>query len=162
MNAENLLENIPAKLPEELVTPLLWPMACIQRIVSQGHASPPGFWYDQEQHEWVLLLEGSAAVEFDGERGTVELRRGSWLNIPSRRKAPRRPDGPVQKSHLAGNPLRVIIGVQPHVLGRQVGGPEAARRPCPRRSPVGCSVSRWSRIESETAGPSNATGAPSR
>ncbi|MEN6448898.1 MAG: cupin domain-containing protein [Thermoguttaceae bacterium] len=84
MTAENLFANIPEELPEELVTPLVVaPGVRIERIVSQGHVSPPGFWYDQPQHEWVLLLEGNAAVEFEGERGTVELRRGAWLDIPA-------------------------------------------------------------------------------
>ena len=31
----------------------------IERIVSRGQASPPGFWYDQETDEWVLLVSGA-------------------------------------------------------------------------------------------------------
>jgi cupin 2 domain-containing protein len=80
----NLLDNIPADLPEELFTTLLQTTGLrIERIVSQGQASPPGFWYDQEEDEWVIVLEGSATVQFDGEPQPVELYRGSYLNIPA-------------------------------------------------------------------------------
>ena len=78
---ENLFDAIPNEIPEELIATLY----CggnlrIQRIVSQGQASPPGFWYDQEESEWIIVLEGSAAVQFEGEE-PIELRRGSYLNI---------------------------------------------------------------------------------
>ena len=84
MKAENLLDNLPAALPEELFTTILQADGLrVERIVSQGHASPPGFWYDQEENELVIVLEGSAAVQFEGDAEPVELRRGSYLNIPA-------------------------------------------------------------------------------
>lgn len=84
MNVENLLDNLPADLPEELFTTVLQADGLrVERIVSQGHTSPPGFWYDQEENEWVVVIEGRAAVEFDGQPEPVELRRGSYLNIPA-------------------------------------------------------------------------------
>ena len=84
MNAENLLDNLPASLSEELFTTILQANSVrVERIVSQGHASPPGFWYDQEENELVMVLEGSAAVQFEGDAQPVELRRGSFLNIPA-------------------------------------------------------------------------------
>ena len=53
----NLFADIPADLPEELIQTLLsTPCVRIERIISLGHGSPEGFWYDQEWHEWVLLL----------------------------------------------------------------------------------------------------------
>ena len=80
----NLFEGIPAGLAEELFTTIHQAHGLrIERIVSQGHASPPGFWYDQDEDEWVVVLEGSAAVQFEGEPEPVELRRGSVLNIPA-------------------------------------------------------------------------------
>ncbi len=58
----NIFAEIPAELPEELVEPLLGtPGLRIERIVSPGHASPEGFRYDQDDGEWVLLLEGRPA-----------------------------------------------------------------------------------------------------
>ena len=84
MNAKNLLDGIPADLPEELFTTILQANNLrIERIVSQGQASPPGFWYDQEENELVIVLDGSAAVQFEGDVEPVELRRASYLNIPA-------------------------------------------------------------------------------
>jgi cupin 2 domain-containing protein len=55
----------------------------IERIVSRGHASPPGFWYDQPEHEFVLLVEGEAALVVEGE-GERRLAPGDWLEIKAR------------------------------------------------------------------------------
>jgi len=53
----NLLAEIPANLPEELLETILnAPGIRIERIVSHGHISPDGFWYDQETTEWVAAL----------------------------------------------------------------------------------------------------------
>jgi cupin 2 domain-containing protein len=80
----NLFAGIPAKLRDELVETIIRRDAVrIERIVSRGHASPPGFWYDQDEHEWVVVLAGSAEVAFaDGD--TVRLTPGDWLEIPAR------------------------------------------------------------------------------
>jgi cupin 2 domain-containing protein len=58
----------------------------IERIVSSGQASPPGFWYDQPFAEWVLVLSGSAAVRLEGEAADRILRPGDHLFIPAHRK----------------------------------------------------------------------------
>ncbi len=80
----NLFANIPIDIAEEELTTVLQDHGLrIERIVSQGQVSPPGFWYDQEESEWVMVLEGGAAVQFEGEE-PVELQRGSYLNIPAR------------------------------------------------------------------------------
>ena len=84
MKAQDLLCGIPADLSEELCTIILQANNLrVERIVSQGHASPLGFWYDQEEDEWIIVLEGSATLQFDGEAEPVKLRRGSYLNIPA-------------------------------------------------------------------------------
>jgi cupin 2 domain-containing protein len=44
----------------------------IERIVSRGHASPPGFWYDQPEHEWVMVLGGRAVLEVVESEGAAE------------------------------------------------------------------------------------------
>src|SRR4051812_16008070 len=84
--APNLLADLPARLPEELFTPLIDHPACrVERIVSHGHASPPGFWYDQPEDEWVLVVSGAARLAFEGEEA-MELRRGSYVHIPAHRR----------------------------------------------------------------------------
>ena len=53
----------------------------IERIVSAGQVTPDGEWYDQDEHEWVVLLQGKAKLEFEtGE--TIDLDRGSHLYLP--------------------------------------------------------------------------------
>ena len=80
----NLFAAIPEGLAEEqVVNVLAAPDVRIERIVSAGHASPPGFWYDQEWAEWVVLLSGTAAVLFEGEAAPRELKPGSHLHIPA-------------------------------------------------------------------------------
>ncbi len=54
----------------------------VERIVSEGHTSPQGFWYDQDEWEWVSVLQGSAELEFEG-RGRVALSAGEWVLIPA-------------------------------------------------------------------------------
>lgn len=59
--AGNLFADCPASGPSESFLPLLQSdTTCIERIVSNGHASPPGFWYDQPDDEWVMLAAGAA------------------------------------------------------------------------------------------------------
>lgn len=55
----------------------------IERIVSTGHASPDGFWYDDSRDEWVALLTGAAALEFDGDPRQHRLDPGDYLHIPA-------------------------------------------------------------------------------
>jgi cupin 2 domain-containing protein len=79
----NLFADIPDDLPEELIQTLLsTPGLRIERIVSLGHSSPEGFWYDQQTHEWVLLLKGAARLKFEGEE-PIELRPGAFIKIPA-------------------------------------------------------------------------------
>jgi cupin 2 domain-containing protein len=78
----NLFLESPADLPAELVEILSQTENIrIERIVSRGQASPPGFWYDQEWHEFVLLVSGRARLEFDDANSAVELGPGNWLVI---------------------------------------------------------------------------------
>lgn len=80
----NLFDGIPAELARESFATLLRAGGLhVERIVSQGHASPPGFWYDQAEHEWVILLEGNAAIEFEGDPEPTFLKKGVYLNIPA-------------------------------------------------------------------------------
>ena len=56
----NLFAGLPTHLTDELFTTILEAANVrIERIVSHGHTSPEGFWYDQDRHEWVMVLKGS-------------------------------------------------------------------------------------------------------
>ncbi len=69
--------------PEELVQVLAGrPGMRVERIVSHGQASPPGFWYDQAEDEWVALLAGAARLEFADGR-VQELAPGDHLLLPA-------------------------------------------------------------------------------
>jgi len=79
----NIFAELPAALSAEVFETLATGSGIrIERIVSHAHSSPDGFWYDQPQSEWLLLLAGAARLEFEG-REIIELKRGSYLNIPA-------------------------------------------------------------------------------
>ena len=80
----NLLEPLPVDLAAEVVDVLIQSRHVrIERIVSKGHTSPEEGWYDQEDHEWVLILRGRGEVTFEGG-DVVRLVEGDHLNIPAR------------------------------------------------------------------------------
>jgi cupin 2 domain-containing protein len=83
---KNLLRDLPDARRGEIAQRLAGGGAArIERIVSQGQASPPGFWYDQDDAEFVVLLAGAARLRFaDGEM--VELRSGDWVEIAAHRR----------------------------------------------------------------------------
>lgn len=86
-DADNLFADILRDIPEELIQVLLQTDSVrIERIVSKGHASPPGYWYDQDMNEWVLLLQGAARLRFDGLDELKELTAGSYCNIPAHQR----------------------------------------------------------------------------
>ena len=55
----------------------------IERIVSNGQNSPNDFWYDQDENEFVLLLQGDAILEIEKENNIIELelKKGDYINI---------------------------------------------------------------------------------
>ncbi len=83
----NLFSVLPESLPEELIEVLAANSQLrIERIVSTGHQSPPDFWYDQDEDEWVALLKGSARLEFASEQRPVDLQPGDYVLIPAHQK----------------------------------------------------------------------------
>lgn len=83
-----MIENFFTDLPslsldnEEFKTLLESDKIKIERIVSSGQNSPEDFWYEQEQNEWVIVLEGEAILSFEHE-DDVMLKKGDFINIPS-------------------------------------------------------------------------------
>lgn len=85
MTPLNLFAAIPERLPDELFDTLLSGAAFrLERIVSHGHSTPPGQWYDQDENEWVLLLQGEAALQLEGQTDPITLRPGDHLLLPAR------------------------------------------------------------------------------
>ncbi len=85
-NTKNLFTDIPQDLDTEVFDTLLQSGDTrIERIISKGHKSPESGWYDQEQHEWVMLLEGAATITFESGKET-NLNKGDYLNIPAHTK----------------------------------------------------------------------------
>jgi cupin 2 domain-containing protein len=87
MATGNLFAHIPELLTDELLD-VLWqtPGLRVERIVSRQHASPPGFWYDQDTDEWVLLVAGSAGLWVEGQEGVLTLRPGDHVLLPAHRR----------------------------------------------------------------------------
>jgi len=83
----NLLAGFDPSAPDELFEALLTlPGVRIERIVSTGQSSPPGFWYDQPWAEWVLVMSGAAGVQFEDEPVPRSMTAGDYLHIaPNRR-----------------------------------------------------------------------------
>jgi cupin 2 domain-containing protein len=82
----NLFAGLPETLAEELFTELArGEHVRVERIVSKGHSSPASGWYDQQAHEWVVVLQGEATIAFENN-GAVQLRRGDHLTIPAHTK----------------------------------------------------------------------------
>ena len=79
---KNLFANLPTCVDGESLATLFENSAAkVERIVSHSHGSPAGFWYDQADDEWVIVLRGSATLEFAGGE-LVELKPGDHLTIP--------------------------------------------------------------------------------
>ncbi len=81
----NLLDPLPPAARDEVLHTLLTRGAVrIERIVSTGQSSPAGFWYDQDETEFVVLLAGAARLRF--EDGELAMTPGSYVTIPPHRR----------------------------------------------------------------------------
>jgi cupin 2 domain-containing protein len=86
MNPNLFAELVPNSGAEQFAELLSRPGLRIERIVSAGQASPPGFWYDQPQGEWVLVLEGEARLAFEDEPAPRLLKKGDFVDIAPHRR----------------------------------------------------------------------------
>ena len=82
--SNNIFAQIPEQLPEELFDCIIkQDNIVIERIVSNGHISPVGQWYDQARDEWVILLQGKATLLFEKDKNLIRLAPGDYLLIPA-------------------------------------------------------------------------------
>jgi cupin 2 domain-containing protein len=87
ISKKNIFNDIPTELPDELFEEILTGKTFkMERIVSRGHFSPEGFWSDQDENEWVILLQGSAGLRFSGKEELVVLRPGDCVRIPRHKR----------------------------------------------------------------------------
>lgn len=81
--SQNLFANIPEHFDHELTSEVLRSRSVrIERIVSRGQSSPPDFWYDQAEHEWVVVLAGKATLKIEGQPERM-LGPGDALHLPA-------------------------------------------------------------------------------
>ena len=87
MTPANLFAAVRPMPAHEAIEPLIeTPSLRLERIVSAGHTTPAGDWYDQDRPEWVALLSGAATLRFEHDAAPIELRPGDHLLIPAHRR----------------------------------------------------------------------------
>ncbi len=85
----NIDTNLPDASAREIIQELVafkGETVRVERIVSDGQATPEGSWYDQEWGEWVVILRGGAELEFADPPAEERLGQGDWLFIPAQRR----------------------------------------------------------------------------
>ena len=80
----NIFADIPEQLSDELFECIIKKdNVLVERIVSNGHVTPAGQWYDQKGDEWVILLQGQATLLFEKNQQLINLIPGDYLLIPA-------------------------------------------------------------------------------
>lgn len=79
---KDLFAGIPDHLKDELIETIFQTSNFrIERIVSHGHSSDEGFWYDQSDNELVILLKGNAVLRFENQSQLIKMKPGDYLHI---------------------------------------------------------------------------------
>ena len=88
MEQGNIFGNLPSgQMPHEVFETLVSAKGLrIERIISTGQATPEGEWLDPDRDEWVILLQGGAALRFEGEESERVMKPGDWFLIPTRQR----------------------------------------------------------------------------
>jgi cupin 2 domain-containing protein len=82
----NLYDHIPEKAENEIIEILSSGKNFrVERILSYGQSTPEKSWYDQDENEWVIVLEGGAVIEFQDDE-LIEMLPGNYLYIPAHKK----------------------------------------------------------------------------
>ncbi|MDF3129065.1 cupin domain-containing protein [Kiritimatiellaeota bacterium B1221] len=83
MKTENIFQNLPADLSQEVFEQLAGKGTTrVERIVSAGQSAPEEGWFDPEDHEWVIVLQGEACLEMEGTP-PFQLKEGDYVSIPA-------------------------------------------------------------------------------
>jgi cupin 2 domain-containing protein len=83
---ENIFQ-LPNSLPQTELSEMLVDsnQIAIKRIISTGQVTPVGEWYDQEQNEWLIVLQGSGELSYE-DNSRIKLTTGDYLLIPAHQK----------------------------------------------------------------------------
>ncbi len=86
METGNIHLSLPIDLKTEVFEDIVHaPGVRIERIVSLGHTSPESGWYDQDENEWVMVIQGGGEITFE-DGAVCKLSKGDYLTIPAGRK----------------------------------------------------------------------------
>ena len=81
VTVKNIFSDLPETFdPEQFQTLFQNAAVRIERIVSHSHHTPEEFWYDANEEEWVIVLRGTATLEF-ADGALVEMGAGDYLAI---------------------------------------------------------------------------------
>jgi cupin 2 domain-containing protein len=83
---KNMFEQIDINLKEEKIEHIVNSSNIrVERIVSFDYKSPDGFWYDQDENEFVVILQGEATLEFE-KNILFYLKKGDYVIIEKHKK----------------------------------------------------------------------------
>ena len=84
MKKKNLFQGIPENFTEEYFDDIIETTGFrLERIVSRGHVTPEGTWYDQDHDEWVMVVQGRAVIVFEQGNTEIEMGPGDHILIPA-------------------------------------------------------------------------------
>lgn len=84
---KNLFADLPRALIDERFDFLVDSgRVRLERIVSTGHVTSAGQWFDQDANEWVAVLRGRARLRFEDEPEPCVLGPGDYVLIPAHRR----------------------------------------------------------------------------
>ena len=87
MDRGNLYDNITTGADSEIFEGLLKTKSFkLERIISNGQATPPDEWFDQAHDEWVVLLKGWAILRIEGVSQLYKMAEGDYLSIPAHKR----------------------------------------------------------------------------
>lgn len=83
----NLLAKSQIDISKEYLETLLQTADVkIEKIVSDGHITPAGEYYNQDWNEWVAVIKGEAVLKLIEPDELITLKQGDYLFIPAHRK----------------------------------------------------------------------------
>ena len=83
---KNIFNQIPEFSEKEIFEDIILNnILKIERIISYPGKIEDNKWYDQDNDEWVILLKGSATLEFENNK-LLQLNPGDYLFIPAHLK----------------------------------------------------------------------------